>query len=107
MTTEWLDEDGYPTDAALERIEKWPVEDNVIGLLDFVASLWHWPNCVWKEEKEHEWKKETVTHICFATGGWSGNESLIDALNANFLGNVKWVMSKRGGYHEYEYEDLT
>lgn len=85
-------EDGYPDDDELKRIEGWPHTD-IPGLLNYVRELWHWPNGAWIEGDKH----------CFATGGWSGNESLIAALKNNFMFLAAcWQLSKRGGYFEFE-----
>ncbi len=37
---EYLDDDGYPTEAALEKIEKWDFKDGWTELMDFVCGLW-------------------------------------------------------------------
>jgi hypothetical protein len=101
--SEWLDEDGYPTEAALERLEKWDILDSA-GALDFAKELWCYPDRVWDEERLHGYKENTTETIrCFSTGGWSGNESVIRALNENFGVMIEWVLSKRGGRHEYVY----
>lgn len=99
--SEWLDKDGYPTEDALMRITKWEVIDP-IGCLDFVKDLWSYPDRVRDEVRPLPYDDtRTETVRCFSTGGWSGNESLIGAMKQNFGLRIVWVMSKRGGYHEY------
>lgn len=91
--SESLDGDGYPTEAALERIAAWPTRD-YNGLLEYVASLWAYPDYVMKAP-------EARTYV-FATGGWSGNESLISALEQNILfWGMCWMSSQRGGRYEF------
>lgn len=86
---DWIDEDGYPTDEALERIKDWPYAD-FSGLFEFVAALWKWPNYLTAEDDRRTYR--------FATGGWSGNESLIGALNSNVIARLMcWEASFRGG----------
>ena len=41
LNMEYLDEDGYPTDEAIDMIEKWNYEDKR-GCFEFIKSLWHW-----------------------------------------------------------------
>ena len=104
--SEYLDEDGYPTEEALTIVKNFPVTGSAKELLDFVRSLWYWDNMVWIEKHPHPFKDGEVEHtVCFSTGGWSGNESLIRALNSNFLGELVWVKSERGGHHQYSYEE--
>ena len=35
-----LDEDGYPTDYAVDKIAEWCYTDH-IGLMQFIKPLWH------------------------------------------------------------------
>lgn len=87
-----FDGDGYPTAAALRRLSKWPAED-LRGALEYAAGLWHWPNYVRRRGRRYT----------FITGGWSGNESVMAALERNlFLYAVCWEASFRGGKHIYE-----
>lgn len=73
MTEPTFDRDGYPTEETLEAIKQWPWEERT-AVFPFIASAWHWD----------DWAKETRPGLwVFATGGWSGNESLIDALHDN------------------------
>lgn len=105
--SDWVECD-YPTDAALAKIEAWPWED-AAGLLDFVRAIWHWPEFgVSDELRPHE---AEVVHaepedrfLRLATGGWSGNESIIGALDRNVVAiAMLWCLSSRGGLHIYKY----
>jgi len=87
-----LDVNGYPTDGTLEKNRTWPLQD-FKGLLTFVGELWH---------NIEYWKisgREVEAH----TGGWSGNESLIMALEKNrMFWSCCWQSSKRDGYYKFE-----
>jgi len=86
-------EDGYPTEEALGMIEKWDVQDEK-GFFEFVRSIWHMPDWGWQEKRNEEWSKEY--HL--ATGGWSGNESIICSMQKNrIIWLCTWVQSSRGG----------
>ena len=94
--TDWLDENEYPTDAALERIGTWECKDHETAteLLKFVRSLWMYPEYFQKFD-EHRYS--------LVTGGWSGNESIIGALQTNpFFWALCWQKSERGGLHEFK-----
>lgn len=94
-----MDSDGYPDEEELERIAKWPVWD-VEGLIDELKELWWHPELVRRSGPNNE-------HLELVTGGWSGNEDLIRALNSNIVFyNVCWELSRRGGYHLYDLSRL-
>ncbi len=86
----------YPTDEELKKIAEWPLKtrEDYIGLMEYVASIWKWGA---------EVKGKHIKTLRLATGGWSGNESIIQALNENYMfGMVCWQLSKRGGLHIYK-----
>lgn len=88
-----IDIDGYPSEEALEKIATWPAR-NFDSLLEYVASLWAYPDFVTQAP-------EARTYT-FATGGWSGNESLIGALERNLVfWGMCWLSSRRGGRYEF------
>lgn len=91
---QWFDGAGYPTDAAVMAIEDWPFTD-VWNLMEFVAGLWRYEKYVTRSKASRRWR--------FATGGWSGNETLICALQNNFVfWSLCWLKSERGGLHVFE-----
>lgn len=100
-----LDEDGYPTTRALQIIKLWPYDDKK-GWFDFIKDIWWATNWGWLEENEpHEYKEgKTVHRYHISTGGWSGNESIIKAMqeNENHLWMFTWVQSRRGGHYIFE-----
>lgn len=100
-------EDGYPTEAALQRLETWPHQD-MAGALDFVKTIWHWPDFASHDLSAHE---AAILHanpgekyLRLATGGWSGNEDIVRALNSNrMIRAIAWRLHARGGLHIYQY----
>lgn len=99
---DYIDEDGYPTEEALEKIANWPWED-AEGWFPFIKSLWRYPE-YWKEEMgtDEFTKKEVKLHY-ISTVGWSGNESLVYAMEKNqVLWVFSWVQSRRGGHYIFE-----
>ncbi len=93
--------DDYPSLEELSSIEKWPLEKytDYVDLAEFIVAIWHYGG---------EWatlKGKRVKTLRLATGGWSGNEDIIRALDKNFMfGQVCWQMSKRGGLHIYKFK---
>lgn len=89
-----MTDEGYPDKEELEKIEKWPLRD-VFGLVEFIDDLWQY------KFMNKGWAKG-VFHYELHTGGWSGNESVIEALEKNrFVDRFceKWL---RGGHFYFE-----
>jgi hypothetical protein len=93
--TPTFDSDGYPTEGTLEAIREWPY-DNLPGLVAFVCDAWRYA----------DYAKASGRTLELHTVGWSGNESLIEALqqNAMFWG-LCWERSERGGHFWFELPD--
>ena len=105
---EWLDADGYPTDHALDRIEHWPYTADPRGWFEFIQAIWHFSSWGWKELTEpSDWKENSmVLRYYISTGGWSGNEDIIRAMQANHvLWSTTWVQTRRGGHYIFEVKD--
>ena len=103
---------GYPTtDETLDRIERWPVQsvDDVRKCLDFVIDSWdnHYggvSRTLSSTELSMIHAQKGEKFIRFATGGWSGNEALIAALQRNTqVDTFSCVATVRGGLHIYQY----
>jgi hypothetical protein len=107
---DYLDDDGYPTEDALKAIELWDWGTNggSKGWFDFIASIWHFKDFGWWEgECEHK-NGEKYYGYAISTGGWSGNESIIYAMqrNKHSLWHLSWVSSHRGGHYEFELQEI-
>lgn len=90
-----LDPNGYPTEETLEKIRTW--SDNWESLLDLCKEIWHYP------EFFHKFEYEKAILYSTATGGWSGNEDIICALQENLpFWEDCWQAGKRGGIFEFE-----
>ena len=102
MTEPEFDKFGYPIEATLQVIRNWDYRGQAHrGLLDFVRGAWNrdygnievFPPYPSLDDNER-W--------VFVTGGWSGNEMLIDALMENMMFySQRWYQSTRGGRYEF------
>ena len=104
-----LDADGYPTEKTLERLRTWSATD-AAGALDFVAESWNSYGDVSHSLTGHESEAIVIDadaierYLRLATGGWSGNENLIEALSENSaLWALTWRLSARGGLYIFQY----
>ena len=108
MNNDLLDDDGYPTEAALEIIKLWHWAD-AAGWFEFINSIWYLRSWGWHEGLEpDEWDKDKkVYRYNISTAGWSGNESIISAMKENnMLWAITWVQSRRGGHYIFEGKEL-
>lgn len=107
-TNKMLDDDGYPTKSALDVVRLWHWTD-AKGWFKFIESLWHLKSFGWSEgELPDDWKNDTMTYqYHLSTAGWSGNESIIRAMQENdMMWHLNWVQSRRGGHYIFELRDL-
>ncbi len=100
----FLDEDGYPTDDALTIVENWDDQDPR-GWFAFIEKIWAMKYFGWNTQREpHELIKDVeVDRWYLSTAGWSGNESIIRAMQQNeMMWYFHWVESRRGGHYIFE-----
>lgn len=87
-----FDKDGYPTEETLIEIRDWPHKDKH-GWFEYAAKAWYWPDMFKRDGDLYK----------VSTGGWSGNESVINAMQDNkLLWILTWVSSERGGHYVFE-----
>ncbi len=80
-----------PTSPELARIREWPHSD-FAGWMKYIAEIWAYP--------DHITNKDGVWHV--STGGWSGHEDIIEAMQANnTLWLLHWYSSRRGGHYQF------
>jgi hypothetical protein len=103
---ESLDDDGYPTVDALRLIENFHHE-LAVTWFDFIHGLWYASDWRWSSAAvPHRFREgETVLKFEISTAGWSGNESIIKAMQKN---EMLWWMThyqtRRGGHYTFELE---
>lgn len=106
-TDDMLDEDGYPTASALELIEIWHWTDPK-GWFKFINSIWHLKSWGWDElESIDELTNDRAWCYYISTGGWSGNEDIIRAMQKNeMMWHTQWVQARRGGHYIFELKEF-
>jgi hypothetical protein len=101
---ELFDSDGYPSEHSLELIANWDIS-KVEEWFAFIEKLWYYDTCIRSQyfDEEHDrWKTRYELH----TMGWSGNESIIQAMSENIiLWSMTWFQSRRGGHYVFEIND--
>jgi hypothetical protein len=84
----------YPDEEILKLIETWNIaKSGVMPLVNFIVDIWHWNDYVVLDGDNLE----------LHTGGWSGNEDIINSLEKNWLfWSLTWVKSEKGGHHYFK-----
>ena len=103
-----LDDDGYPTEISLNAIRDWHWSD-ADGWFEFIKSVWWMPTWGWDDKTESDEfdSDKIVRRIYMSTGGWSGNESCIRAMQDNhMMWHLNWLQSRRGGHYTFQLRDL-
>ena len=106
-----FDSDGYPTQETLDRIATWPIVTfaDMAAAMDYAGRAWT-PHHLWRcqarfrERTKGPWKPGPKRRYVFSTGGWSGNESIVAAIERNdMLQTVGAYSWRRGGHYEYRF----
>lgn len=107
--TEWpteleFDSDHYPTAASLARFDmSLPAEPAGEWLTTvfpkLVDEIGYGETFV---SAETNWFGKPIWRIRYSTGGWSGQESFIEALHNTMAHCLYWQESRRGGHYVYE-----
>lgn len=89
-----FDKDGYPTDETLECVAALdPTKNDPEEIVKYLSDIWHWGGTMLVYENGC---------LGMHTGGWSGNESIITALEKSFFWMVYWFRSERGGHYWFK-----
>jgi|ERR1035438_6118477 hypothetical protein len=97
--------DQYPTDEELDAIKNWKMTDtnNYCDLMEFVKGLWWMADWGWHEYSH----PEGGILYTISTGGWSGNEDIIAALQDNTMfWLMSWQSARRGGHYEFQLKTI-
>jgi hypothetical protein len=100
MTTMY-DENGYPTDEALDKIATF--EGTPATMVAYLTDLFH--GGFVKHERGEDRYGEARHEISFITGGWSGAESVLGRLPWTSFHRAGWDSSHRGGLEVYHFTD--
>lgn len=90
--------DDYPTEEELDLIKKWDCStyEGSVSLAEHLCKIWHYG------EPYAQLKGKSVKVLKLSTGGWSGNEDIMSAVNRNFLFKRHFYSLHRGGHYVYK-----
>ena len=100
-----MDDECYPTEETLALVKGY--SGSVLAFFEELKKVWHLASWGWHEENgfQYGWrhKDHKVNRFHISTAGWSGNESLIEAMRENyFLWHFSWVQERVGGHFIFE-----
>jgi hypothetical protein len=95
----------YPSEIVLERIKKFDIfEEDIEKLIELIENEWEFADCGYFTYKG---KYRNHRLLKLSTGGWSGNEEIIDALKSNFaFWSAYWWKEERGGHYWFKIKSL-
>jgi hypothetical protein len=97
-----MDAEGYPEEWELMKLRNWYTGD-FMNLIQFLEARWHFKNYFKFEWKKDGFYNSWYLHLELHSAGWSGNESMINAILSNFHFHRLWYAEwRRGGHHLFE-----
>lgn len=91
--------DGYPTAEALDFLRTFAGSPR--ELVEHLTAAMRAYGCVRVEKTVEEFANRPIREVYMATGGWSGNESIIGHLERSFFWFAYWESSRRGGAYTF------
>ena len=92
----------YPTDEEVAQVKQWEftTPESFVEFMAFVKSIGnYWPT------DSFGWQQDG-RKFSVSTGGWSGNEEILGAMQENWtFWAVCWKKHERGGHYEFELPD--
>lgn len=115
-------ENGYPDEEDLKFIREFDCSKEKMSLLiDFIENIW-WASDwgfrrTYRKDNyftsfsltdETNKRKRKYLRLSLSTGGWSGNEDIIEALKQNkYFYSFYWLQSRRGGHYIFEIDVIN
>jgi len=96
------DIEGYPTKSELKTIEEWKYGQSVQDLIEHIKSIWWKPDWGFRLKNGRDRDGERVKRLFLSTGGWSGNEDIVECLAGTDFWALYWECSYRGGHYIFE-----
>ena len=100
-----IDNEGYPTDEYLEYLKNYDCKD-IMAFLETLESSWAYADWGYKLSKVYKykgWQGRKQRTLQLHTVGWSGNESIIEAIQSNYIfWSMYYWKHIRGGHFYFQ-----
>jgi hypothetical protein len=97
-----LDDEGYPTEEYLQFIRDYTHETmNIIDFVNVLSDGWYFGDWGFNLGRKYKGTRKLQLH----TGGWSGNEKIINAILSNIYlthCEMKYIKWHVGGHYYFE-----
>ena len=93
----------YHTEKELKEIQNWDIKD-AHNLIEKLRNMWEYKSYFIENwGLDHIHNERPVLMLKLHTGGWSGNEDIIEALQKNKMFWIMWWWkTERGGHYYFE-----
>ncbi|HES60140.1 MAG TPA: hypothetical protein ENO18_06900 [Caldithrix sp.] len=100
---ETTDNEGYPTEEFLTYIRdsEFKTTEDIMNLVEMIGDAWYFGDWGFKLHRKYKGKRKLELH----TGGWNGNEDIIEAITSNiYLTHLRMSYARweAGGHHYFE-----
>ena len=85
----------YPTTEELEEIKTYDFLNDQEGFIKLILDLW------WLDLYEYSGKR--IKKLVLHTGGWSGNEDIINSMTLTIFWSIAWQKTVRGGHYYFKW----
>ena len=87
-----------PTEEQLKKIQDWDItiKDDISDFIDYLRTAWNYA------EIGYFLHDPPYSYLELHTGGWSGNEAIIEVLENTLFWTMCWQKSLRGGHYYFE-----
>ena len=90
----------YPSQDMLDRIANLSILSNPPVGMSSMDEFMKMIKYAWNHDMGKIVHARDPFKLELTTGGWSGNEDIVTAIQSNYMfWGLYWQMSKRGGYH--------
>ena len=87
---------NYPTEDELKKLKEWDAFHDPKGLIDFIRDIW------WMPDWGFILTGKRALRLQLHTGGWSGNEDIMNVLAENFSFWFYFEKHLRGGHYYFK-----
>jgi len=111
MKTPTFDSDGYPSDQTLRDISYWYTLNGYTPkeFFQFCKEAFNKHYGSWQIVENYNndlLKDKPFTALRIATGGWSGNELVMDHMKTTIFWSICWRASVSGGLYILDYDKV-
>lgn len=108
FTGDYFDDDSYPTDNILDFLTTYAISsENLVEFINHIKNTWKYDDWGFVINMHTDETGETYKCLNLHTGGWSGNEDVICALERNIVfWGIAWSESRRGGHYRFDLSRL-